>query len=73
MRIGIDSGGTSTDFVADSRILTDLGVPCYRREQTGVSLLADPALMFDHGPAVLVPEDRKFCLADAGNLILSNN
>jgi N-methylhydantoinase A/oxoprolinase/acetone carboxylase beta subunit len=72
MLIGIDSGGTFTDFVADSRLRTDIGVPCYRREQTGVSLMAGPALVSDYGSTVLVRDQWKFRQAEAGNLILSN-
>ena len=51
----------------------DIGAPCYRREQTGVSLMADPALVLDQGSTVLFPDPWKFRLAKAGNLILSND
>ena len=51
----------------------DIGVSCYRREQTGVSLMAGPALVHDYGSTVLVPDPWKFRLAEAGNLILSND
>lgn len=50
-----------------------LEIPCYRREQTGVSFREGPALVADYGSTVLVPHNWKFRLAEAGNLILTTD
>ncbi len=50
-----------------------IDVPCYRREQAGVSPMRGPALVLDYGSTVLVPDNWKFRLAEAGNLILTND